>query len=81
MAATLTEQILDRAPSAVVAMDERGRVTYWNPGAEDMFGFSRDAAVGRTVAELIIPERYHAAHIAGLERFLAECEQLGDEIP
>jgi PAS domain S-box-containing protein len=72
MPLTFTEQILDRAPNAVVSMDERGRVTYWNPRAEGMFGFSRHAAVGRTVAELIIPERFHAAHVAGLERFLGE---------
>jgi PAS domain S-box-containing protein len=71
MAPTLTEQILDRAPNAVVSMDERGRVTYWNPRAEELFGIARDAAVGRTVAELIMPERFRSAHWDGLERFLS----------
>jgi PAS domain S-box-containing protein len=71
MGATLTELILDRAHSAVVSMDEQGIVTYWNPSAENVFGISRDAAVGRAVVDLIIPERLRSAHCAGLQRFLA----------
>ena len=72
MAPTLTEQILDRAPDAVVSMDQGGRVTYWNPRAEEVFGVRCEDALGRTVAELIVPERHRAAHIAGIERFLAD---------
>src|SRR5947209_13630771 len=71
MGAPLTELILDRAPSAVVSMDEHGLVTYWNPGAESMFGVTREDAVGRAVAELIIPARFRSRHSAGLQHFLA----------
>ena len=62
MSAPLINQILDRAPNAVVSMDESGRVTYWNPRAEEMFGVSREDALGERVAELIVPERFRAAH-------------------
>jgi PAS domain S-box-containing protein len=72
MSAALTEQILDRAPTAVVSMDDSGRVTYWNPRAAELFGLPREDAIGRAVADLIIPERYRDAHIAGLARFLAD---------
>jgi PAS domain S-box-containing protein len=71
MDSTRTELILDRAYSAVISMDEAGVVTYWNPSAESTFGIERSMAVGRQVADLIIPERFRAAHWAGLERFLA----------
>ncbi len=71
MSANLTELILDRAHSAVVSMDESGVVTYWNPSAETMFGVAREHALGRAVADLIVPERFRAAHLAGLRRFLA----------
>lgn len=64
--------ILDRAHNAVIALDERGVVTYWNPRAEQMFCIAREAAVGRRVAELIIPERFRKAHFEGIERFLRE---------
>jgi PAS domain S-box-containing protein len=70
MPANLTELILDRAHNAVVSLDERGLITYWNPSAERMFGRTREAVVGTAAAELIIPERFRAAHHAGLRRFL-----------
>ena len=72
MERSLTELILDRAHSAVVSMDERGVVTYWNPSAERSFGISRDQAIGRRVVDLIVPERFRSAHEAGLERFLSD---------
>jgi len=71
MAPTLAEFIIDRAYSAVVSMDDRGVVTAWNPAAENVFGLKRDQAVGRPVADLIVPERLRAAHAEGLRRFLA----------
>ena len=52
-------------------MDEHGLVTYWNPGAETMFGVARDKAIGRAVADLIVPERFRSAHLEGLRHFLA----------
>jgi PAS domain S-box-containing protein len=67
-----TELVLDHAHSAVVFMNERGLVTYWNPRAESMFGIERDCAVGRAVADLIIPEHLREAHAEGLRRFLKD---------
>ena len=71
MAPTLTELVLDRAHAAVIWLDKRGCVTYWNPSAERIFDIAREQALGRPVAELIIPERLRAAHRAGLARVLA----------
>jgi PAS domain S-box-containing protein len=71
VASTLAEFIIDRAYSAVISMDDQGLVTAWNPSAEKVFGLKRDDAVGRRVAELIVPERLRAAHAEGLRRFLA----------
>ncbi|PYQ05795.1 MAG: hypothetical protein DMF82_07585 [Acidobacteria bacterium] len=51
-------------------MDATGRVTFWNPRAEQIFGWSRDEAIGKPVAELIIPPALRAAHSAGLARYL-----------
>src|SRR5689334_1209760 len=72
MAATLTQQILDRAPNAVVSMDDSGLDTYWNPSAEELFGVKRADSHGREVAELIVPERYRAAHTQAIARFLQD---------
>src|SRR3954449_12965088 len=51
-------------------MDGDGMVRDWNPSAEDLFGFSWNEAVGRELAELIIPPAYRSAHRAAFTRYL-----------
>jgi diguanylate cyclase (GGDEF)-like protein/PAS domain S-box-containing protein len=65
-----TRRILDRSHEAYVEMDDEGRVVAWNAAAETMFGWPRDEAIGRTVAELIIPEELRGRHREGIKRFL-----------
>jgi diguanylate cyclase (GGDEF)-like protein/PAS domain S-box-containing protein len=66
-----TRQILDNAQDAFISMDSRGYVVDWNPQAEATFGWAKDAALGRNLAELIIPPRLREAHRRGLERIVA----------
>jgi diguanylate cyclase (GGDEF)-like protein/PAS domain S-box-containing protein len=63
-------RVVEDAHEAFVSIDASGTITDWNPQAETTFGWSRAEALGRGLAETIIPERYRAAHRAGLERFL-----------
>jgi diguanylate cyclase (GGDEF)-like protein/PAS domain S-box-containing protein len=65
-----TRRILDHSNEAYVGMDAAGRVTAWNSAAEAIFGWKLEEAVGREVAELIVPEDMREAHRTGLERFL-----------
>jgi diguanylate cyclase (GGDEF)-like protein/PAS domain S-box-containing protein len=62
-------QIIETASSAYVAMDVEGYVIDWNERATETFGYPREEAIGRRLAELIIPEEQRAAHEAGLRRF------------
>ena len=66
--------ILDNALDAVVEMDETGRITDWNRRAESIFGWTSQEAIGRDIAETIIPTEYREAHKQGLRRFLATGE-------
>jgi PAS domain S-box-containing protein len=61
---------LDTALDAAVVMKSDGVVADWNDRAVGVFGWSRDEAVGRIMADLIIPERYREAHRKGLRRYL-----------
>jgi diguanylate cyclase (GGDEF)-like protein/PAS domain S-box-containing protein len=70
----LTRAILDAALDCIVVIDAEGRVAAWNPAAERAFGYRREFALGRELAELIIPERLRAAHRDGLARHLATGE-------
>jgi diguanylate cyclase (GGDEF)-like protein/PAS domain S-box-containing protein len=62
--------IIDTSPSAVITADEKGMITGWNRKAEEIFGWSHDEAIGRTLAGTIIPRRYREAHQRGLNRFI-----------
>src|SRR5438132_5571392 len=62
--------IFDTALDAVITMDANGVITDWNPMAQTVFGWSKSEAVGRLVADTIIPLRYREAHRLGLARFL-----------
>ncbi|MBN1940122.1 MAG: response regulator [Candidatus Aminicenantes bacterium] len=48
------ESIFTNAPNAIVTIDGKGRVTEWNPGAERIFGWRREEALGRNVDDLVI---------------------------
>ena len=55
-------------------MDHEGRVLEFNPSAEAVFGISAREAVGREMAQLIIPPDLRDAHRAGLARYLESGE-------
>ncbi len=61
--------ILDVTPDAVISADEKQRITFWNPSAELMFGYSREEALGMALIKLI-PGEYRKKHRRGFERFL-----------
>lgn len=69
-AAERTRRIVESALDAVVIMDETGAITDWNPHAETTFGWKKEEALGKTVAELLIPEKLRDAHRMGQRRFL-----------
>jgi PAS domain S-box-containing protein len=52
-----------------VTIDHRGRIIGWNPRAEQIFGWSHAEALGRSLADTIIPTRHRAAHLAGFQRY------------
>jgi PAS domain S-box-containing protein len=63
--------ILASSLDAIVTMDEEGRIVDFNPAAEQMLGYDRMSAVGKTVAELMIPRHLRADHWRGVRSFLA----------
>lgn len=66
--------ILESALDGLITIDHRGHVVEFNPAAERIFGYPRDQAVGREMAELIIPPVYRERHRKGLEHYLATGE-------
>jgi PAS domain S-box-containing protein len=52
--------VIGQAPAAVVVTDADLRVAVWNSAAEKLFGIAADAAIGRSVLDLVIAEGQHA---------------------
>ena len=59
--------ILQSIPEALILADREGLIRVWNPGAEALFGFTSDEAVGQSL-DLIIPESMRQAHWNGYYR-------------
>lgn len=47
--------ILETALDSIIMIDQQGRIIEFNPAAEQVFGYRRDAVIGQELAELIIP--------------------------
>lgn len=64
-----TRVILENSNDSFVGIGIDGRITDWNTQAERTFGWSAAEAVGRDMAELIIPPALREAHNDGFARF------------
>jgi PAS domain S-box-containing protein len=66
----MARRIVENALDAFVQMDDGGTIVDWNSQAEQVFGWPRGEAVGRILADLIIPQSHRARHERGLAHFL-----------
>lgn len=62
--------VMTSSLDCIVGMDHHGAVIEFNTAAERLFGYSREQALGRELAELIVPEELRERHRAGLHRYL-----------
>ena len=49
-------RLLDLTDDAIFVRDASDRITFWNKGATDMYGFTRDEAIGRVSHDLLRTE-------------------------
>ena len=67
----LKSAIFAIALDCIVTIDHAGRVVDFNPAAKKTFGYTSEEALGREMAELIIPPQLREQHRVGLRRALA----------
>lgn len=65
----ILQGITDSTNEAILLMDGEGNISFWNPAAERLLGYTRQEAIGRNLHNLIMPTRYREAHEKGWERF------------
>ena len=66
--------VIYTALDSIVIIDEHGRIVDFNPAAEQTFGIPRAEAIGRSLADTIVPPEHRKGHTAGLARYLATGE-------
>jgi len=62
--------IIAAALDCIITIDREGRVVEFNPAAERTFGYCRDEVLGKSLADLIVPQIHRAGHRAGMDRYL-----------
>jgi PAS domain S-box-containing protein len=65
--------VAETATDAVIIADRHGNIVYFNAAAEHIFGYAADKVIDKPLT-LLMPECFHAPHIAGIRRFLATGE-------
>ncbi|KOV99925.1 MULTISPECIES: SpoIIE family protein phosphatase [unclassified Streptomyces] len=65
--------LLDVLSVAALVLDTDGRIVFWTPQAEDLFGYSADEALGRPAARLIV----HPEHLQAVVKLFAEVMETG----
>jgi PAS domain S-box-containing protein len=66
----LYQQIVEGAQDAIVFADTEGIIRLWNSGAEAIFGYSAEEAIGETL-DLIVPEKLREKHWEGYRKVMA----------
>ena len=64
------ENAMNAAMDAIIIIDHEGKITSFNPAAEDIFGHKFDEVSGKKLSDVIIPDRYREAHDKGMKHYL-----------
>lgn len=62
--------LLDSSLDGIIAITHDGDIVEYNHAAEAIFGYSATDAIGKSLVDLIIPERYRSQHLKALKRYL-----------
>ncbi|MFM6925021.1 MAG: PAS domain S-box protein [Ferruginibacter sp.] len=62
--------ILNSALDAIIIVDSASKIIFWNPQAENIFGWKADEVIGKSLVETIIPAEYKDAHQRGMQHYL-----------
>jgi len=73
-------EIVEIAADAVICMDAFQRITFFNKGAEVIFGYTPEEIIGQRI-ETLLPERYRANHprqVAEFGRSKVKARRMGE---
>ncbi len=66
---SLVRALYESAQDAIVVMDAERRISYWNPAAAHIFGYTNDEAIGQNLHSMLAPSRYKMDYEPALLKF------------
>ena len=63
------KQIIDFTQDGILFADKDGNIQLWNSGAETIFGYTSEEAIGNSL-DLIIPEKLRERHWEGYQKVM-----------
>ncbi len=67
-------QLLINGPDAVIVINQESLITFWNPKAEEIFGWTVEEVINHPLSSTIIPVQHRQAHEIGMKRYLTTGE-------
>jgi PAS domain S-box-containing protein len=64
------QKLIQSVPETIIALDERGLVSLWNPAAEALFGYTAQEVLGHDLALFIVPPHLRKAYYEKLFQVL-----------
>ncbi|MDP2724041.1 MAG: PAS domain S-box protein [Bacteroidales bacterium] len=61
--------ITDSAQDAIMMMDHEGTISYWNPSAQRIFGYTKSEAIGHNLHNLIMPDQFKQRQKEAFKKF------------
>ena len=65
----ICKQIIDFAQDGILFADKDGNIQLWNSGAQTIFGYTSEEAIGNSL-DLIIPEKLRERHWEGYQKVM-----------
>ncbi|MEO6668054.1 MAG: PAS domain S-box protein, partial [Ferruginibacter sp.] len=62
--------IMSGALDAIICIDTKETITFWNPQAEVIFGWKEPDVMGQSLSDLIVPEPFRKYHNEGIKHYL-----------
>lgn len=61
--------ITDATIDAIIMITSEGKISFWNPAAEKMFGYTKKEIIGKDLHLVLAPGKYHAQYKKGFNNF------------
>jgi PAS domain S-box-containing protein len=65
--------------NAIVLLDVKDKIAYWNPAAERIFGYKAEEAVGKKLQNLVVPPESRKNHLLLLEKLVTQKGEISEK--